>query len=185
MNDRPVPNPDIPLIRTLQPLLGPYAAQVEVSETRLVFGGQTASRSSKITGFVLIATGIALYAAILLRMSGLFPRMFAGLGATILLYVGIFFLRYYHAVIFDQEARTIFLDTQRKNHRFASFNDVRHFKETEHRQKGRYRATTLNVVLKDERELRLLTYKKDKLPDNFPTEINRILWSWMNGRKGN
>ena len=185
VNDKPTPNPDIPIIRTLQPLLGPYAAQVEVQENRLIFGGQQASLSSKITGFILIALGLALYLAVLLQISGLFPRMLAGIGATILLYVGLFFVRYYHAVIFDQEARAIFLNTKQKNHRFSAFNDVRHFKETEHRQRGRYRATTLNVVLKDERELRLLTYKKDKLPENFPTEINRILWAWMNGRKNN
>lgn len=180
--DDSIPTPEHTIAHVLKSLLGPYTSQVEMQKQRLIFGGQKASRSSRISGIVLMVAGIAIYLAVLLRIDGLFPRIMAGIGATTLVYVGLFLFRYYHAVIFDQEAKAIFLNTQRKNHRFASFNEVRHFKETEHRQKGRYRATTLNVVLKDERELRLLTYKKHKLAEDFPAQINRVLWAWMNGQ---
>lgn len=167
----------------IQTLLGPYADAVENEDFRLIFGGAKTTRSSRITGAAFIAAATILYLFILLRMDGWLLRIALSLLATAMVYLGLFLIKYYHAVIFDQEERSIFLNTRREKHRFAAFGDVKHFKDTEHRQRGRYRATTLSIVLKDGRELRFLTYKKQRVEEGFQEAINKLLWLWLNGYK--
>src|SRR5699024_6345711 len=101
----------------------------------------------------------------------------------ILLYTGTFFLRYFHAVILDQDTNTIYRQTRRDKVAFGRFSDVMHFKQTDHKSRGRYRATTLNIVLKDQREVRILTFKKSRVSVEFTAEMNRLLWKWLSGHR--
>lgn len=167
----------------IQALLGPYSKQVHFEDDLLIFGGRSASKSSKIAGSVFLLLAIVLYLLVLLLFDGWIVRILMSMLATMLMYIGLFFIRYYHAVILNQKTKSIILESNKKQQAFASFEDVIHFKDTEHRQRGKYRATTLSIVLKDKRELRLLTYKKDLVQESFPTSMNRLLWAWLNGHK--
>lgn len=172
---------EIPFL--IQTVLGPFANLVEHEGQQLIFGGPKASRQSKLTGSVFIALALLVYYLLIMRMDGWIWRILLSLLATAVLSIGVFFVRYYHAVILDQEKREIVVDTGGRKTRFASFEEVKHFKNTEHRQRNRYRANSLSIVLKDERELRLISFKQSKLQEDFPTQINVLLWQWMNGKQ--
>lgn len=170
------------LEQAIREAMGPYAIQVSFSDQELIFGEGQTKRANKIMGAALLALGLGLYLAILLYFNGFFLRLGLALVASLLLYVGLFFVRYTHIVLLDNKSRTVSIRTKNKLHRFAAFDDLAHFKDTDHRHRGRYRASALSVVTKDSRELRLFTYKKDKVAENFPSEINRLLWTWTKGQ---
>lgn len=172
---------EIPFL--IQTLLGPFGYLVEQEGEKLIFGGAKASRLSKFTGSVFIAVAILVYYFLIMRIEGWIWRILLSLVATAVLSVGVFFVRYYHAVILDQEKREIVVNTGGRKTRFAGFEEVKHFKNTEHRQRNHYRANSLSIVLKDERELRLISFKQSKLQEDFPTQINVLLWQWINGKQ--
>lgn len=163
-------------------LLGPYADFVVADEQSLTFGGKRSARSSKRAGVFLVLVALLTYYVILTRLDGWIWRALLALLSTLIFSAGIFFFRYKRSVILSQETREVIVDMSGRRHVFASFSDVKHFKNTEHRHRGHYRATSLSLVLKDDRELRLITYKESKVQADFPKQINLLLWKWLNGR---
>lgn len=171
------------IVSLIQTLLGPFAGLVQQNENKLIFGGAKSSRKSKLTGVFFMALAALVYYVVLLRLDGWIWRILLSFLATIFVSVGFFMFRYYYAVILDQDKREIVVETGGRQTRFAIFDDVQHIKNTEMRQRGQYRANKLSIVLKDGREVRLITYKESKVAHDFPTQINRLLWKWIQGHQ--
>ena len=153
----------------------------------LIFGGQSESRRSRLAAFAALTVAVvALFfgAAFLSRGNG-WLRWILGplllIAGILLSSAGGMLLRYKHIVRLDQSSKEVRLEETGGQTVWCGFADVRHFKQTRHMRRGRYLNTSLSLVSRDERELRLATYDAADLSSGADVIINRLLWRWMNG----
>ncbi|MDD2214852.1 MAG: hypothetical protein PHR21_09995 [Oscillospiraceae bacterium] len=170
-----------PVGRGIKALFKAYPGEFRYDSQNLYFGREKPARSS-VTGALLAfaaAVLLVLLSIYLYRSVQLLWLIFFGIWAFLAVFFGIFLLRYRHMVRFDRRSACVYIIGRRDAVRFAEFNEIRHFKQTDQLFNGKYRATTLSAVNQDNEELPLITFDKHRVPPDYAETVNRLLWSWL------